>query len=146
MSDGTIRLSLGGREEPAALAGTIRHEMTHHVIRAIAPSAPAWLHEGLAQIEEGRDAAKAEARLGAVEGLSDALLSAPVLAEEDPRRVAVFYDLALAFTRYLDDRQRGAVARMLRELGAGKGEAEAFREAFGDSRRNIFEAWKTRLR
>jgi tetratricopeptide (TPR) repeat protein len=146
VSDGTIRLSLGARDDPAALAATIRHEMTHHVVRAIAPTAPVWLHEGLAQIEEGRSAEKALARLRDAGGLRDSLLSAAILREHDPRRVALFYDVALAFTRYLDDGQRGAIQRLLRELGSGKDEATAFREAFGDTRENIFERWTASLR
>jgi Tetratricopeptide repeat len=146
VSDGTIRLALGGRDDPASLLGTIRHEMTHHVVRAIAPSAPVWLHEGLAQIEEGRSAEKALARLRDAGELRDTLLSAAILREHDPRRVALFYDATLAFTRYLDDGQRGAIPRLLRELGAGKDEATAFREAFGDTRENLFERWKASLR
>ncbi|HEX5138727.1 MAG TPA: hypothetical protein VFY93_17275 [Planctomycetota bacterium] len=146
VSDGTIRLSLGSRDDPGRLAGTIVHEMTHHVIRAIAPGAPVWLHEGLAQIEEGRSAEEAAARLRDAGELPDTLLSAAILAEGDPRRVAVFYDTALAFARYLDDGQRGALLRLLRELGAGKGEAEAFRDVFGESRETLFEKWRAGLR
>jgi len=146
VSDGTIRLSLGKGDDPGKLAGTIVHEMTHHVIRAIAPNAPVWLHEGLAQMEEGRSVEEATARLRAAGELPDGLLSSSVLAETDPRRVAVFYDVTLAFARYLDDGQRGALQRLLRELGDGKGEAEAFREVFGDSRETLFKKWKTGLR
>jgi hypothetical protein len=145
VSDGTIRLSLGGRDDPKSLSATIRHEMTHHVVRALAPSAPVWLHEGLAQIEEGRSAEEAAARLRGAGDLRDPLLSAAILREHDPRRVALFYDAALAFTRYLDDGQRGAVQRFLRELGAGKDEATAFREVFGDTREKIFERWTASL-
>lgn len=147
LSDGTVRLSLGARDDPSALAGTIRHEMTHHVIRAIAPNAPVWLHEGLAQIEEGRSAERAAGRVrAAAGGLGDAILSAPVLAEHDERRVALFYDVALAFTRHLDDGQRGAIRRMLSDLAAGKREDEAFEAAFGEPRGILFEKWKASLR
>ncbi|MCK6460233.1 MAG: hypothetical protein L6Q95_10120 [Planctomycetes bacterium] len=145
VSDGTIRLSLGSGDRPESLAPAIRHEMTHHVIRALAPRAPVWLHEGLAQIEEGRSAEKAAERLSGATGLSDSILSAAILREADPRRVALFYDAALAFTRHLDDGQRGAIQRLLRELGT-KEEAEAFREVFGDSREILFERWKSGLR
>lgn len=146
LSDGTIRLTVGKRPDEAALRATITHELTHHIIREIAPHAPVWLHEGLAQIEEGKSAAKAEERLRGAGTLPDTLLSAEILRQNDPGKVALFYDTALAFTRHLDDAQKGAIARLLREIGAGKDEATAFREAFGDTREKIFERWRNGLR
>lgn len=145
LSDGTIRLTLGARTDPAALKGTICHELTHHILRAIAPGTPVWLHEGLAQVEEGRDVDRARARLRGTGALPVALLNADVLRQADPRRVELFYDIALAFTAYLDDAHRGGVQRFLRALGEGKSEAEAFRETFGDSRESLFDRWKTGL-
>jgi len=145
LSDGTIRLTLAPDGDPASLRPTINHEMTHQIVREIAPRAPVWLHEGLAQIEEGRVAAQAEARLRRAGALPEGLLSAEVLRQNDPVKVALFYDAALAFTRYLDETHRGAIQGFLRGLGAGKGEADAFREAFGDCREMLFERWRTGL-
>jgi hypothetical protein len=146
LSDGTIRLTLPKRPDDAALRATIVHEMTHHIVREVAPGAPVWLHEGLAQIEEGRSAAQAEERLRQAGALPDTLLSAEILRQEDPRKVVLFYDAALAFTRYLDDGQRGGIARLLRGIGAGKDEEEAFSEAFGDTREKMFERWRNGLK
>lgn len=146
LSDGTIRLAVGKDPDPAALKATILHELTHHVVREIAPQAPVWLQEGLAQTEEGRSVEAAEQRLRRAGTLEDNLLSAEILRQDDPRKVALFYDAALAFTRFLDDGQRGAIARLLRELGAGKQEAMAFREAFGDTRETLFERWRKSLK
>lgn len=146
LSDGTIRLTVGKRPDAAALKATITHELVHHIVRGIAPGTPVWLHEGLAQIEEGRSAAQAEERLRRAGALEDALLSGEILRQDDPRKVALFYDAALAFTKFLDDGQRGAIPRLLREIGAGKEEAAAFREAFGDTREKIFERWRASLK
>ncbi len=146
LSDGTIRLAVGKRPDAAALKGTITHELVHHLVREIAPGAPVWLHEGLAQIEEGRSVAQAEERLRRAGALPDDLLSARIVNENDPRKVALFYDASLAFTRFLDDGQRGAIARLLREIGAGRDEAVAFRDVFGDTREKTFERWQTSLK
>jgi hypothetical protein len=145
LSDGTIRLTVGRKPDLAALRATIYHELTHHIVREIAPKTPVWLHEGLAQVEEGRSPQEAEARLRRAGRLPDGFLSAEVLRQNDPRKVALFYDAALAFTRFLDDGQRGAVQRLLREIGAGKEEAAAFRETFGDSREALFARWRASL-
>ena len=146
LSDGTIRLTVGKDTGPLALKATICHELTHHIVREVAPRTPVWLHEGLAQIEEGRSVARAEERLRRAGVLEGNLLSAEILLQNDPRKVALFYDAALAFTRFLDDGQRGAIPRLLRGLGAGKEEATAFREAFGDTRETLFERWRKSLK
>jgi len=145
LSDGTIRLTIGRHQDPAALRATVYHELTHHVIREIAPGAPVWLHEGLAQIEEGKSAAQAEARLRLVDPLPESLLSAEVLRQSDPRKVALFYDVALSFTRFLQESQGGAIPRFLQGIAARKAEADAFRDAFGESRGVLFERWRAHL-
>jgi len=146
LSDGTIRLTVGSRPDAAALKATITHELVHHLVREVAPGAPVWLHEGLAQIEEGRSAAQAEERLRRAGALPENLLWTGIVRERDRQKVALFYDAALAFTRFLDDGQRGAIARLLREIGAGKDEAAAFFDVFGDTREKTFERWQTGLR
>jgi tetratricopeptide (TPR) repeat protein len=146
LSDGTIRLAVAKRPDAGALKATITHELTHHIVREIAPGAPVWLHEGLAQIEEGRSVPQATERLRSAGAIPDTILSGEILRERDPRKVALFYDAALCFTRFLDDGQRGAIARLLREIGAGKEEAVAFREAFGETREKIFERWLSSLK
>jgi len=146
LSDGTIRLTARGDTPVAALRGTIYHELTHHIVRGIAPNAPLWLHEGLAQIEEGKSAAQAEARLRLAGELDAGLLAADVLREADPRRVSLFYDVALAFTRHLGDTRRGSLHDLLRAMGEGRPEGEAIRQVYGAGRDELFDAWRQRLR
>jgi len=50
--DGALRLDGGAR--PESLAVTVRHESLHAQLAAVAPRAPLWLHEGLAQVFEER--------------------------------------------------------------------------------------------
>jgi tetratricopeptide (TPR) repeat protein len=145
LSDGTIRLTVRPRTGVEILRATIYHELTHHMVREIAPATPVWLHEGLAQMEEGKSAAAAEARLGRAAVPAAAILGAEVLRQSDPRSAALFYDVALAFTAFLHDSQRGGIARLLREIGAGRDEAAAFREAYGEPRDDLYERWRSRL-
>jgi hypothetical protein len=146
LSDGTIRLTVRRQTETRALGATIAHELTHHILREIAPRTPVWLHEGLAQLEEGKDAREAEARLRGVPAVPESILSAAVLGQRDPRKAALFYDVALAFTSFLREGQREAIPRLLRELKAGKEEADAFREAFGETREAAFDRWRASAR
>jgi tetratricopeptide (TPR) repeat protein len=53
--DGKIRIPVGGIEqETPGLKKLLYHEYTHAVVRAITPTCPTWLNEGLAQYFEGR--------------------------------------------------------------------------------------------
>ncbi|MHC4224639.1 MAG: tetratricopeptide repeat protein, partial [Planctomycetota bacterium] len=124
LSDGTLRLTVRADSGRTALRSMVYHEYAHHLIRGIASRVPAWLHEGLAQIAEGRSVAAAEARLRKAGALDPEDLSERILAQSDPRRVARFYDMALSFTEYL--RQQGGGDRgihdLLRGLDEGTGE------------------------
>ena len=59
--DGSLRLD--GGAEPSRLATTVRHESLHAQLAYVAPRAPLWLHEGLAQVMEGRVPADLERTL-----------------------------------------------------------------------------------
>jgi len=147
VSDGTIRIAVpaGGGEQ--RLRATLYHELTHHLVRGVAPRAPPWLQEGLAQLAEGKSAAAAASRLRRGRMPPESSLSIGVLQTSDPRIVAGFYDLALAFTSYLQSLQGDAgITRLLGELGRGTGMGEALRAVFGASRSTLFARWAERLR
>jgi hypothetical protein len=117
-------------------------------VRRIAPKAPEWLHEGLAQMAESRSRDAAEARLRRTPGLTASTLSQRILGQSDARRVSTLYDLALSFTHYLHDLSgdRG-IHEMLRFIKHGKTGAQAIRGVFGRSRDELFAEWqRQRLR
>jgi hypothetical protein len=147
LSDGTIRLTVRGNAGAKELEATVYHELTHHLVRRIAPRAPVWLHEGLAQRAEGRSVEAAEERLRRGEPLPNAgELSAEILRERDPRRVGRFYDLTLAFTTYLQQQYHDAgITKLLERLGERVPEDKAIRDVFGASRAQLFAAWLERL-
>ena len=147
LSDGTIRLSVRPLDTPGRLRPTIYHEYTHHLVRSIAPRAPVWLHEGLAQISEGRSLPAAEARLRAADRLEPGALSTPIIAVRDPRRVGLLYDLALCFTRHLVRLGGDAgMSNLLRLLKDRKDELVAIRTVYGRLRHELFDEWQQRLR
>jgi tetratricopeptide (TPR) repeat protein len=147
LSDGTIRLTVRDGTSPDALRATVSHEITHHLVRDLAPRAPIWLHEGLAQLAEERSVAQAHARLRAGSPPRAADLDANVLAERDPQRVARFYDTALGFTAYLLELQGDAGMRRLLDGLRSQGDAAlVIREIHGASRDELFARWLDRLR
>jgi len=147
LSDGTIRLTVRAGAGMATLRPTIYHEYTHHIVRALAPKTPAWLHEGLAQISEQRNESLARARLRAAGSLTERELSSNILRQRDPRIVSRFYDLALSFTHFLRGigGDRG-IQDLLRNLGGGKDQHEALRVVYGAPRAELFERWLDTLR
>ena len=147
LSDGTIRLALApGTGASRGIRNTLFHEFTHHLLRRVAPAAPGWLHEGLAQLAEERSVAEAEIRLRDSGGPEASDLSGEVLRLSDAARVRRFYDAALSFTAFL----RGlggepGLHALLTALPAGGREEEALRAAFGAGRGALVERWRERL-
>lgn len=155
VNDGTIRVALStGPSRLAAARRTIHHEFAHQLIRGIAPNTPGWLHEGLAQMAEGKDVASAEERLRRGPAARALDLSGEVLRQPDPRRVSRFYDLALAFTAFLTaEGGEAGILKLLNALaeakvGASSSEAEtsALRAVFGAGRSELFARWQARLK
>ncbi len=133
--DGTIRVPVGGAlDEAADLDRVLAHELTHAMVRSLAPhGVPAWLNEGLASALEatGSDwAARARAAGGPVRvdrlppsfaGLSDA-----------GARVA-YASSALAVERLLALAGGAAIVNLLRDLGSGVDFDTAFAHRISES-------------
>lgn len=148
LSDGTIRITVAPGTTDASLRATIYHELTHHLIRSHAPRVPVWLHEGLAQIAEGKSVPRALARLRRLGSPEVAELSAEVVRLRDPRQVSRFYDLAVSFTHYLLELQGyPGFLRVFAALREGQSELEALRTVYGSPRAELFRQWReNRLR
>lgn len=142
--DGKIRLPLGGglpprRELERLLVHEYAHAVIHHRSRG---RAPRWLHEGLAQVLEGRlpDPSLAAPGRMTVEGL-EALVTDP-----DPRRAHAGYEVALFVTT--DLLERGGMASMrtlLGRLAAGDTMSAAAPALYGWRLTELESQWRRQL-
>ena len=145
--DGKIRVSVdpdGGLT--AELAAVLSHELAHAFVRyASADLAPGWLHEGLAQWWEGKRITRGE--------IHDLFRGRPphTLAEMegnlarhgDRAASRTNYMQALAVIEYLMERHgAGAIACIVRDLGAGRSLPEALRLETGSTPEELFRRWK----
>lgn len=135
--DGRVRVPIGGltAEAVAELDETLLHELTHAFVADISRgAAPREIHEGLAQLMEGK---RSERVLGD-EGLR-------ALADGRLQGVTGFYLSSLSFVEYLfAQRGQGGVNDLLRGLAAGSG--DPFRAVYGKSLEALQLEWRQDLR
>jgi len=145
--DGKIRVILApDGAEPAGLDAVLAHELAHVLVRqASRGTAPAWLHEGVAQWCEGR-------RLPA-RSVSGALASGPAgsldALEQRFRRkldaptARATYAEALAVVEYLlASRGEGALRCVLARLAEGQSLSEALRREAGLTSEELYSGWR----
>jgi len=124
--DGKIRVPLGGLSRLDDRAkGVLAHELTHAVVHSKTRGhCPRWLHEGLAQLADGRRATRADGRE-----------VAKLLSTGPPERWAAggfSYPAALSLTNYLVE-QRGfdGLVWTLESLAKGADIDAALRRTYG---------------
>ena len=151
--DGRVRVPAQGLTGVTPqLLSVLKHEMTHAFVHARTNGrAPTWLHEGLAQAEEGRSSAPyagallAAWRGGRSFGLRN--LEGP-FGRFSGGQARAGYVLSLAAVEMLrDTRGPGAVAHLLDRLGEGSPAEDAMRETLrGDYARveSDLAAWLER--
>ena len=145
--DGKIRVSIdpdGGLTPD--LAAVLSHELAHAFVRyASADLAPGWLHEGLAQWWEGKRITRSEIH-DLFRGKSPHTLAEMEgnLARRGDRAASrTNYMQALAIIEYLMERHGGgSVACLVRDLGSGRGLAEALLLEMGVTPEELFRKWK----
>jgi len=138
--DGKIRVPLGGlsRLDPRARA-VLRHEMTHAFVHSkTRGQCPRWLHEGLAQIMEGRRLTRA-----------DQAKVADLLREVEPDKweaEGFSYPAALSLTRFIEER-RGfdGLIWTLEEMGDGLDVDGALRRTYGLDHAGLCRVWAESL-
>lgn len=132
--DGKVRVPAQGLTGVTpALLSVLKHEMTHAFVHARTRGrAPTWLHEGLAQLEEGKTAAPyAGALLGAWRGSKTFDLASleGSFRRFSSARARSSYVVSLAAVEMLrETRGPGALAHLLDSLGEGTPVEEAMRE------------------
>jgi Flp pilus assembly protein TadD len=107
--DGRIRLPVrDAAQRESELLGRARHEYVHSVLAPLGKRAPSWLHEGLAQVFEGRSVAQALRRVLASDPVPFASLTQSFAATRVAARAQSQYDTALAFVGWLREGERSA--------------------------------------
>jgi hypothetical protein len=137
--DGRVRLPIGGLtpSRASALDDTLVHELTHAFVAGLSHEvAPREIHEGLAQLMEGK---RTEALLGD-QGLR-------ALAEGRIQGVRGFYLSALSLVEYLlAQRGQGGVNDLLEAMAETGSSDEAFRRVYGKTLGELRRDWAMRLR
>ena len=137
--DGKIRVPLGGISKVDERARRLLdHELTHAVVHSKTRSnCPRWLHEGLAQVMEGRQVTRADAV-----HIRALLASSP--SAWDSRGFS--YPAALSLTEYLESRRGfGGILDLLEALAEGLDVDGALRNTFGESYDEICRSWAESL-
>jgi hypothetical protein len=114
------------------LAQVLRHELTHSFIQQITHGrAPQWLHEGIAQVEEGRTTADYGPRLAALYASGHAI---PLnylegsFSNFNSDEASVAYAESLAAAEYIRNTYgMSDLARLLQRLGEGQAVESALR-------------------
>lgn len=147
--DGKIRVPAQGLSD--APAGEVRrvltHEYAHALLRAVGgPRVPAWLHEGFAQVAEGR--ARSDARRALRRGAVPALgaLAQSFAGEGDPARAMLLYAAACDLVHDLLGRGGAPLlADLLDRLGRGEELGAATRAIYGLGLDELDAAWRAAL-
>jgi tetratricopeptide (TPR) repeat protein len=137
--DGRVRLPIGGLTASltAELDDTLLHELTHAFVADLSRGlAPREVHEGLAQLMEGK---RSQTLLGE-EGLR-------ALANGRLQGVGGFYVSALGLVEDLvGQRGQGGVNEVLRTMAETGSSDEAFRRVYGKGLQGLKRDWAARLR
>ncbi len=129
--DGRIRLPVKGLSDRAALLARARHEYVHAALAPLGKRAPSWLHEGLAQIHEGRSVDAAGQRVARAAAVPFDGLTRSFAATQAAAHARLQYDTALSFVGWLRSGERGSSFRLaMQRLFEDHTLAEAFGDAY----------------
>jgi len=133
LNDGKIRVPISGvKSMTGELAHVLRHELTHSFIQQITHGrAPQWLHEGMAQVEEGRTTSMYGPGLAALYASGHAVplnMLEGSFVSFSPEEASVAYAESLAAVEYIRNTYgMGDLARLLQRLGEGQPVESALR-------------------
>lgn len=118
--DGRIRLPVRDfAKEKDRIRKVVLHEYTHALLHRYGPAVPSWLHEGMAQLQEGEDVAAARERIRKRSLRLDLeSLSGSWTSWTSSEKVRAAYDSALSFTAWLRSVYGGpALITLLEQCG-----------------------------
>jgi Flp pilus assembly protein TadD len=142
--DGRIRLPVKDAEQrESELLARARHEYVHSVLSPLGRRAPSWLHEGLAQVFEGRSVAQALRRVAAERAVPFVALTDSFANTRSAATARLQYDTALAFVSWLRDGARSAGFRAaMSALFDDKGLDDAFRAGYDATIPDLYERFQ----
>ncbi len=146
--DGQIRLPIKGvGTKQEELLKRARHEYVHAALAPLGRRAPSWLHEGLAQLHEGRDVRASAGRVRIVKGLDYAQLIKPFASTADEGVARLQYDTSLAFVEWLRRGERGTSFRAaLARLYEGERLEPSFQQAYDVSIAQLYASFQKSVR
>jgi tetratricopeptide (TPR) repeat protein len=130
--DGQIRMPVAGvSQNLPQFDRVLTHELTHAMLKSIAPNIPVWLNEGLAMHFEGRAASECERSLAASRTFVPLSMLRTSFSRLNSEQAAVAYDESAFATRVLLDRiGAGGIHLLLQDLDGGQ-TFETAMERFG---------------
>ncbi len=142
--DGKVRLDLGDWEQKRdTLKDNLRHELAHAFLESFYPNLPSWLHEGYAQLVEGRslDVARTLFRRGRLSALDIETFVDKFADSNDERIVGAGYAQSLLVVAHLRDaRTPREFARLLGKISKGMESGKAVREVYRLDFSTVFQA------
>jgi hypothetical protein len=138
--DGKIRVPLGGLDALTVRARRVLvHELTHAVVHSKSRgNCPRWLHEGLAQIAEGKKLTPA-----LLEKIAGKLAKGEAISWDAE---GFSYPMALSLTRHLESRQGfGGLVLLLELLGDGAALDAALLQLYREDYSAICRRWKSEI-
>ena len=120
--DGKIRVPVKGVSQNLDdFDRVLVHELTHAMIHGLAPrGVPAWLHEGLATLFEGRDPAVAERRMQRLGSVIPLASLEPSFTRLNAEQAAVAYTESLCAADLLMHLVGGRMNVLLQSIGSGR--------------------------
>jgi tetratricopeptide (TPR) repeat protein len=133
LNDGKIRIPISGaRSVTPEMASVLRHELTHSFVAQITHNhAPAWLNEGVAQLEQGMSTGAIGQRLASLYASGHQVPLNQLEGEfqgYSTAEASVAYAESLAAVEYISNTYGlSDVARLLQRLGEGQSLESAMR-------------------
>jgi tetratricopeptide (TPR) repeat protein len=133
LNDGKIRIPISGAKSVTPeMASVLRHELTHSFVAQITHNhAPAWLNEGVAELEQGMTTSAIGARLAALYASGHQVPLNQLEGEfqgYSTAEASVAYAESLAAVEYIRSTYGlSDVARLLQRLGEGQSVESAMR-------------------
>jgi tetratricopeptide (TPR) repeat protein len=150
-NDGTIRVPVAGLQAPTpGLVRVLRHELAHSFVASHAASCPTWLHEGIAQWLEGRDAQREDAELAQLAARKPLprleSLESPFVGLSEAQATTAYAESLSAVAYIIRHRGERGLRRLIDALAEGRPAAEALPAALALSYGELQRDWEAHLR